>query len=106
MEPARIFYPMVALAGLTFGVLLLIPFARAGRGLAAQSEFHEPARDAGALLCRIALYVTRTAESVALRAAHSLVHLAYNNLFHRLGVYALSNVVLIVLWMRWAMALK
>ena len=35
---------------------------------------------------------------VALRAAHSAIHLTYNNVFHRLGVFALSNVVLAVFW--------
>ena len=43
---------------------------------------------------------------VALRAAHTLVHLTYNNVLHRLGVYAASNVVLVVLWARFALALK
>src|SRR5215471_7546838 len=28
MDPARIFFPMIALAGLTFSVLMLIPIAR------------------------------------------------------------------------------
>jgi hypothetical protein len=35
---------------------------------------------------------------VALRAAHSAVHLTYNNVFHRLTLFALSNVVLGVFW--------
>jgi hypothetical protein len=35
---------------------------------------------------------------VALRLAHSLVHLTYNNVFHRLSAYAASNLVLLVLW--------
>src|SRR3954463_10859633 len=55
----------------------------------------------------IALYATRTVDSVtvglawiyvALRAAHCGVHLTYNNVYHRLGVFSLSNVVLVVLW--------
>ena len=63
----------------------------------------------------IALYVTRTADDaaivlawlyVALRGAHSVVHLSYNNVFHRLAVYAASNVVLLVLWVRFLVALK
>jgi len=62
----------------------------------------------------LALYVTRTVDPVAvysawayvgLRAAHSVVHLTYNNVFHRLAVYAASNVVLLLLWVRWALAL-
>ena len=63
----------------------------------------------------IALYVTQTVDGVALtlawtyvalRAAHSAVHLTYNNVFHRLGVFAASNVVLLVLWIRFVLALK
>lgn len=42
---------------------------------------------------------------VALRAAHSVVHLSYNNVYHRLAVYAASTVVLLVLWVRLVMAL-
>jgi hypothetical protein len=40
-----------------------------------------------------------------LRAAHSLVHLTYNKVFHRLGVYAASNVVLLMIWIRLFLAL-
>jgi hypothetical protein len=43
---------------------------------------------------------------VALRAAHSVVHLTYNNVLHRLAVYGASNVVLLVLWVRLVLALK
>jgi len=35
---------------------------------------------------------------VALRAAHSAIHLSYNRVQHRLVVFAASNVVLIMLW--------
>lgn len=38
--------------------------------------------------------------SVGLRAAHSAVHLTYNNVMHRLAVYATSNAVLMGLWAR------
>ena len=53
------------------------------------------------------LYATRQHESVALflawayvalRVAHSIVHLTYNNVIHRLIVFAISNTVLLVLW--------
>jgi hypothetical protein len=37
---------------------------------------------------------------VALRAAHSLVHLTFNNVFVRLSAFAASNVVLIVMRVR------
>jgi hypothetical protein len=37
---------------------------------------------------------------VALRIAHSAVHLTYNKVAHRGTLFALSNVVLAVLWIR------
>lgn len=37
---------------------------------------------------------------VALRVAHSLVHLTYNNVFHRLRTFGASIVVLLALWIR------
>jgi hypothetical protein len=42
---------------------------------------------------------------VGLRGVHSLVHLTYNNVIHRLIVFAISNVVLSVLWVRLFLAL-
>ncbi|HEV8109051.1 MAG TPA: MAPEG family protein, partial [Burkholderiales bacterium] len=62
----------------------------------------------------IALYVTLSVDAYAvalawlyfaLRVAHSVVHLTYNNVFHRLGVYAASAVVLVMLWVRFAVEL-
>jgi hypothetical protein len=35
---------------------------------------------------------------VALRAVHSIIHLSYNNVIHRLIAYATSNVVLAAFW--------
>ena len=35
---------------------------------------------------------------VALRLAHSAIHLTYNNVRHRLAVFGASNAVLIMLW--------
>ena len=35
---------------------------------------------------------------VATRAAHSAIHLTYNNVIHRLTAFALSNVVLAAFW--------
>jgi hypothetical protein len=35
---------------------------------------------------------------VSLRVLHSAVHLTYNNVMHRLALFAASNVVLAVLW--------
>jgi hypothetical protein len=42
---------------------------------------------------------------VALRAAHSVVHLTYNNVFHRLAAYAAAAFVLFALWVRWIFTL-
>jgi hypothetical protein len=62
----------------------------------------------------LALYITLSVDALAvalawlyvvLRVAHSLVHLTYNNVFHRLSVYAASSVVLAALWIRFAAAL-
>ena len=55
----------------------------------------------------LTLYVTRTVDQaalwiawsyVALRMVHSAIHLTYNNVWHRLSVYAVSNAVLVTLW--------
>ena len=35
---------------------------------------------------------------VAMRVLHTLVHLAYNNVLHRLTVFAASNVALVTFW--------
>jgi len=35
---------------------------------------------------------------VALRIVHSAIHLSYNQVLHRLAVFALSNVLLGALW--------
>lgn len=35
---------------------------------------------------------------VALRVVHSVIHLSYNHVIHRLMVFAVSNFVLIALW--------
>jgi len=128
---------MIALAALTFGVLLLIPIARfraAFRGKVNAGDFRygESARVPGEVslpnrnfmnllempllfyVACIALYATGKADDaavalawayVALRAAHSAVHLTYNHVFHRLAAYAASAVVLFVIWMRLALAL-
>ncbi len=37
---------------------------------------------------------------VALRVVHSLIYLSYNHVFHRFLAFALSNVVMLVLWIR------
>ncbi len=35
---------------------------------------------------------------VVLRVLHSIIHIAYNNVFHRLSVFAISNFVLLAMW--------
>ncbi len=40
---------------------------------------------------------------VALRVVHSLIHLSYNNVMHRLTAFASSNLLLIALWVLAAM---
>lgn len=42
---------------------------------------------------------------VALRLGHSIVHLSYNNVMHRLMFYATSNFVLAALWIKLVLAL-
>ena len=55
----------------------------------------------------IVFYVTATVDVLALilawsyvacRIAHSVVHLAYNNVLHRLAAFGASNAVLLALW--------
>jgi hypothetical protein len=129
-----ILYPMLALAALTFGVLLLVPIARFRAGFRGQVNpgdfrYGESARVPGEVslpnrnfmnllempvlfyvVC-LALYVTGKADGtavtlawgyVALRVAHSAVHLTYNNVYHRLAAYAASAVVLLAIWVRFA----
>jgi hypothetical protein len=42
---------------------------------------------------------------VASRIAHSLVHLTYNNVIHRLAAFSASNLVLLLLWVRLVLVL-
>jgi hypothetical protein len=37
---------------------------------------------------------------VALRVAHSIIHVTYNHVIHRMRAFALSYVVLVALWIR------
>jgi hypothetical protein len=130
MDALRIFYPVLALVGLTFVVLLRIPFvritaARARRVVVSDFELGEssavppdvalPNRNYMNLLelpllfyvLAIVLFVTERVTStqltlawlyVALRCAHSLVHLTYNGVLHRLAIFAASNLVLAIMW--------
>lgn len=56
----------------------------------------------------LALYVTRNVQPwlislawiyVALRVVHSIIHLTYNSVLHRLIPFALSNTVLLAIWL-------
>jgi hypothetical protein len=53
----------------------------------------------------LSLFVGMAWLYVALRIVHSLVHLSYNNVRHRLIPFALSNIVVIALWLRLLMSL-
>lgn len=62
----------------------------------------------------IVVFVTQLADPVAgalawsyvgLRVLHSLIHLTYNNVMHRLVAYAVSNGVLVIIWLRVGIAL-
>lgn len=39
---------------------------------------------------------------VVLRMVHTVIHIGYNNILHRLGVFALGLAVLIAMWVRFA----
>src|SRR5258706_2898074 len=130
LERTGILFPVVALATLTFAVLLLIPVRRFRAGLAGEVRYDDfrygesarvppevalPNRNMMNLLelpvlfyvACLACYVTDRVDGVtlalawayvALRAAHSTIHLTYNRVRHRLLAVAASNVVLISLW--------
>lgn len=135
MTQETIFLPMLAMAALTFAVLIFIPLRRfraafAGQVTPADFALGENAnvpphvslanRNYMNLLelpvlfyavC-VALYVTGQVDAlavnlawgfVALRALHSVVHLSYNNVIHRLSLFAISNFVLIALWVVFGM---
>ena len=132
MSQAAIFAPMLALAGWTFAVMLLIPVYRFRAGFAGQVTYHDfkygesdrvppevtiPNRAFMNLVqvpvlfyvvC-LTMFLTQgvTAAFVGLawayfvlRVAHSLVHLSYNKVRHRLLVFGLSNVVVVVMWVQ------
>lgn len=42
---------------------------------------------------------------VALRIVHTFIHLTYNKILHRFSSYALSNLVLLVMWLKFAAGL-
>jgi hypothetical protein len=130
LDKLSILFPTVALATLTFAVLLLIPVRRFRAGMAGQVVFDDfrygesarvppevsiPNRNMMNLLelpllfyvvCLL-FYVTDRVNStalalawtyVALRIAHSAIHVTYNRVRDRLTAFAASNVVLVMLW--------
>lgn len=126
----QILHPMMALAALTFAVLLLVPVRRFRAGAAGQVSYDDfkygesaqvppevslPNRNMMNLLelpvlfyvACLTYYVTDRVNGtalalawtyVALRIAHSAIHVTYNRVRDRLTVFAASNVVLIMLW--------
>jgi hypothetical protein len=130
INQGQILLPVMALVGLTFIVLLQIPYRRfkAGfNGLVTGDDFKlgESKRvpDYVVLANRnfmnllelpvlfyficILFYILEAVEIkvlvlawgyVLLRFLHSGIHLSYNNISHRLIAFALSNVVLVIMW--------
>ena len=130
MSQETIFLPVLALAALTFAVLLFIPLRRFRAAFVGQVTPNDFALGENAnvpphvvlanrnymnllelpvlfyVVCA-ALYVTGQVDTlavnlawayVALRALHSVVHISYNNVVHRLSLFAISNFVLMALW--------
>ena len=130
MSQNAIFWPMGALALLTFIVLTLIPFrrvgaARAGHVQATDFKYGESAKVPGFVslanrnymnllempvlfyvIC-LMIYVSARLDAVflslawgyvGLRTVHSLVHVSYNDVMHRLAFFSLSNFVVVALW--------
>ena len=135
MDQQTIFLPVLALAALTFAVLMFIPLRRfraAFAGQVAPSDFalgESPKVPAHVALANrnymnlleipllfyavcLAMFVTQTVDPlavnlawgyVALRLVHSVIHISYNNVIHRLSAFALSNFVLVALWIVFGM---
>lgn len=62
----------------------------------------------------LTLYVTHTLDTtnlvlawlyVGLRILHSVIHLSYNKVLHRLAAFATSNLIFVALWVRLLLAL-
>jgi len=122
MKPESIFAPVSALAIWTAIVVFLTGFVRIrafrlGEAPGVPADVTVVNRNLMNLLempvlfyvvC-IAFYVTRHVDHglvtlawlfVALRVLHSLIHLTTNRVLHRLTAFALSNVVLLTMWIR------
>jgi hypothetical protein len=136
-DRATIFWPVVALAALTFAVAVRMFVIRVGemrsrrihpQAVATSREAATQFQDVAAadnfrnlfelpvlfyVLC-LALYVTDGVTAlqlglawtfVALRCVHSLVHVTYNKVMHRFRAYALGLVVLMAMWITFALHL-
>jgi hypothetical protein len=120
MDSNLILAPMGALAGLTFLVLLAVPALRMSRGGRQDSATGDiPGGLSNPnfadllempvlfyVIC-LMLYVSQRVDAtflwlawiyVALRAVHSAVHLTYDNLRHRMALFALSNFAIFAMW--------
>jgi hypothetical protein len=137
MNPNAILFPAIALALLTFIVLVCIPYRRFkaafarkvtaedfryGESANVPGDVSLPNRNLMNLLempvlfyaACLMFYVTRNADPVtvwlawiyvASRALHSLIHLTYNKVVHRLAAFAFGNFLLAMLWIRLFIAL-
>jgi hypothetical protein len=121
MDPNLILPPMGALAALTFLVLLFVPAFRLGRKPnvqdSADGDIPGGLRNPNFtdllempvlfyVIC-LMLFVANRVDSlflylawiyVGLRALHSIVHLTYDNMRHRMALFALSNLMVLVMW--------
>ena len=126
MLKTSILLPIFCLAAWTALVLVLVAVRRLAPGLTPKDfELGESSRVPSAVslsnrnymnllelpilfyvVC-LTMFVTHTVTSVAVglawgyvasRAVHSLVHLTYNKVWHRLAAFVLSNFFLLALW--------
>jgi len=124
MSNQAIFFPVIALALWTQAVLGLIPFHRVratrdgsltpddfklGESARVPAAVSIPNRNYMNLLeLPLLFYVTTTLDGfviacawvyVVFRILHSLVHLSYNKVLHRVALFAISNLTLLVMWL-------
>lgn len=136
-DASAILWPVVALAGLTMVVMLVIAYRRfkagfAGRVRGSDFKYGESANVPGDVslpnrnymnllespvlfyVACLAFYVTGKVDAhavalawvyVALRFAHSAIHITYNKIRHRLVLFALSYVALVAIWLHFALSL-
>lgn len=126
MNQALMLYPMLALVGWTMLMLMLVGQRRftsrlhprefaVGESMKVPPQVSLPNRNFMNLLevpvlfyvVSLTFFVTQQATGaavalawtfVALRVVHSLVHITYNNVLQRLGVFALANLTLLGLF--------